>query len=152
MDAIEVRIVRLEPMRVASAHGFGDSPEGIAASKMLAWARPKGILDKPFRWFGFDNPAPSPGSSNYGYEVWVPVGPEVQPEGDIKVKSIPGGSYCVTHCPRLSVIGDTWQRLVIWREESGYATAYHQCLEELLVAPDSTEDELEFDLYLPIAE
>ena len=33
MEELEVRIIELEPMTVASAHGFGESPELIANEK-----------------------------------------------------------------------------------------------------------------------
>ncbi len=38
MNELEVRIVRLEPMRVASAQGFGQNPEEIAWSKKITAA------------------------------------------------------------------------------------------------------------------
>ena len=39
MSEIEVRIIKLEPMRVACTYGFGEQPELQAWSKMLAWAK-----------------------------------------------------------------------------------------------------------------
>jgi hypothetical protein len=87
MSQLDVRIVKLEPMRVACAYGFGKEPEGIAASKLYAWARPKGFLDdlEHYPTFGFNNPDPSPSSPNYGYELWMKVGPDAQPEDDIAI-------------------------------------------------------------------
>ena len=35
MSELDVRIVKLEPMRVASAHGFGTNPEEQAWDKIL---------------------------------------------------------------------------------------------------------------------
>ena len=98
MEELQVRIVQLEPLRVASAHGFGESPEGMAWDKLIAWIRKTGLLDQPEkpRLFGFNNPSPSAGSPNYGYETWVTVGPEVQPEGEIMIKDFAGGLYAVT--------------------------------------------------------
>ena len=45
MEALNVRIVRLDPMRVASAYGFGPSPEEIAWQTLLDWAKAGGLLD-----------------------------------------------------------------------------------------------------------
>ena len=45
MEELNVRIVRLAPMRVASAYGFGASPEGIAWQTLLDWAKAGGLLD-----------------------------------------------------------------------------------------------------------
>ena len=95
MSELEVRIVKLEPMRVASFHAYSASPEGDAMGKLLAWAKPKGLLDPPgaHRIFGFNNPDPHPGSPNYGYEFWLAVGPDVKPEGELNLKDFPGGLY-----------------------------------------------------------
>ena len=83
MGELDVRIVKLEPMRVASAYGFGTSPEEEAWGKLLAWARAKDLLNEDVRFFGFNNPNPSPGSPNYGYEQWMTVGQDVEPEGRV---------------------------------------------------------------------
>ena len=156
MSELDVRIVKLEPMRVASAHAFSESPEPEAGEKLIAWAKPKGLLDDPekHRVFGFNNPDPSPGSPNYGYEFWIAVGPDVEPEGDIKIKEFPGGLYAVTRCevknPWEDIPG-TWQRLVAWSETSKYQMARHQWLEEH-IGPFGSSEEFTLALCLPIAE
>lgn len=151
----EVRIVRLDPARVAYATGFGTGPEEEAWNKLMAWAMPAGLQKDPaaHRWFGFNNPDPHPGSPNYGYEQWVTIGPQDQPVGDVQVKDFPGGLYAVTHC-KLVNITQTWQELVNWRENSAYLGAHHQWLEECLNPPVNGIDPqvMTFDLYLPIAE
>ena len=154
MSDLEVRIVHMEPMRVASAHGFGTSPEPEAWSKILAFAESKGLDRGAARFFGFNNPSPSPGSPNYGYEQWMTVGPEVGPEGEVIIKEIPARTYAVTRCEGLSHIGEDWQQLVLWFEDSPYKMPphWHECLEELLTPPDAPYEEYVFDLYLPIVE
>ena len=48
---------------------------------------------------------------------------------------------------------EIWQSLVRWREASPYRASQHQWLEELVTpALLGQWDEVEFDLYLPIAE
>jgi DNA gyrase inhibitor GyrI len=157
MSELKVRMVKLEPMRVASVYGFGKSPEEEAWKKLEAWAKPKGLLEDPkrHRIFGFNNPDPSPGSPNYGYEFWIEVGSEVEPEGEVRVQAFAGGLYAVTRC---EVRGDpyesipqTWKRLVTWLEDSKYKHAHHQWLEEHIQV-DAPEVEFVLDLYLPIAE
>ena len=157
MSSLDVRIVTLEPMRVASAHAYGASPEGPAWDKLIAWARPKGLLEDPaaHRIFGFNNPNPSPGTPNYGYEFWIQVGPEVEGEGEIAIKAFAGGRYAVTRCSDLHQIGQIWQQLAAWSQESPYANAKHQWLEEHIAPAPSApqpEEELVLDLFLPIAE
>lgn len=154
MSELQVRIVSMDPMRVARAIGFGASPEELAGAKMLAFMASRGLRFEDVRWFGFNNPSPSPGSPNYGYEVWVTVGPDVQAEGDVTIKEIPARRYAVARCEGLSHIGEVWRRLVLWFEASPYRRPahWHQCLENLLTPPAVSYEEYVFDLYLPIAE
>jgi DNA gyrase inhibitor GyrI len=157
MKELDVRIVKLEPMRVASAHAFGPSPEPEAMNKLTAWAEPKGLLAEPekHRVFGFNNPDPSPGSPNYGYEFWIAVGPDMEADGDLEIKEFSGGLYAVTRCEvqgdAYEIIPATWQQLVAWREDSKYQCGNHQWLEEAL-RPLGSADDFVLDLYLPITE
>jgi DNA gyrase inhibitor GyrI len=157
MSKLDVRIMELKPMRVASFWGFGQSPENEAWKKLLAWARPRGLLDEPEKHplFGFNNPNPSGGSPNYGYEVWIVVDPNTEPDGEEKIKDFDGGLYAVTRCQvpkgQFDVIGATWKKLVTWREDSKYKCGNHQWLEESLPM-DLPDTEFVLDLYLPIAE
>ncbi len=157
MSELDVRIVKLEPMRLISAWGFGPSPEEEAWNKLRAWADPKGLMDdlEKHRIFGFNNPDPSPGSPNYGYEVWIEVGPEVKPESDLRVVGFCGGLYAVTLCEvpegHFDVIGQLWKKLVAWREDSKYHYSPHQWLERT-VSHGSPGIAFALDLYLPIAE
>jgi AraC family transcriptional regulator len=152
MSELNVKIVKLEPMQVISMYGFGQGPEGQAWDKLRAWLEQKGMMAdlKAHRFFGFNNPNPAPGSPNYGYEQWMTVGPEVVPEGDVRVKDFGGGLYAMTRC-KLPVITETWKKLVIWREGSAYRPATHQWLEECLT-PFVPDEDIEFDIYLPIME
>ena len=156
MSELDVRIVKLEPMRVASAHALGEGPEEDAIKKLIAWAKPKGLLEDPekHRVFGFNNPDPSPGSPNYGYEFWITVGPDVEPEGEITIKEFSGGLYAVTRCEVQNPWDDipgTWKRLVAWLEDSKYRWSPHQWLEEHL-GPLESSEQFVLDLYMPIAE
>lgn len=159
MTELNVRIVKLDPMRVAASYGFGAGPESIAWDKIKAYIVKHGLLQdgQPHRFFGFNNPDPSPASPNYGYEQWVTVGLEAQPEGDIQMKEFGGGLYAVTRA-NLAEIFQTWQALMAWRERSPYSWGSHQWLEEVLNwDPERSIDDLgpenvQIDLYLPIGE
>jgi DNA gyrase inhibitor GyrI len=162
MKAMDVRIVRLEPFHVASALGFGTSPEAEAWARLLGWAREKGVLAEEgaekaaVRFFGFNNPSPSPGSPNYGYEQWMTVEPDTQGDDEIMIKEFSGGLYAVTRC-ELRNIGEAWKALLAWCEASPHRWApnHHQWLEESITPPAyaaaGAEDAV-FDLYLPVAE
>ena len=152
MAEIEVRIVALEPMRVASAYGFGEQPEMIAWEKIFDWAKRQGIKDlSSHRFFGFNNPSPSPGSPNYGYEQWITIGPEAEGDDDIEIKDFPGGLYAVTRSEGLQNISENWMKLAVWREESKYQQAHHQWLEECFTPLAERLEDYVFDLYAPIA-
>ncbi len=156
MSELQVRVVRLEPMRVASVHGFGTSPEDQGWEKLVAWARPRGFDLKEHRIFGFNNPDPTPASPNYGYEFWITVGPKVEPEGEVEIKNFAGGLYAVARCQvqgqPYDSIPTAWKQLVLWREQSPYKMGTHQWLEEHLGENESLDSAWNLDLYMPIAE
>ncbi|MBT3389069.1 MAG: hypothetical protein HN413_01515 [Chloroflexi bacterium] len=153
MSELEVKIIELPPMRMISAYGFGTEPEPIAWDKMLIFALAKSLRKEGElpQTFGFNNPNPSKGSPNYGYELWMPVVEDVLPEGDLRIVHFTGGLYAVTPFKDLNKIGKVWQQLAHWREASHYKRGQHQWLEEQTAASDVLE-ELEFNLYLPIIE
>jgi DNA gyrase inhibitor GyrI len=154
MTELEVRIVRLEPMRVACVNGYSETPEEDAWNALMAWAKPKGLLDDgdSFRIFGFNNPNPSHGTPKYGYEIWLTVGPEIEPEDNLRIHDFSGGLYAVTQCIGIPNIGKVWKQLVAWRENSKYKQAYHQWLEEHTSPLEPSPEKLNLDLYLPITE
>ena len=153
MSEINVKIVRLEPMRMVSAYGFGPEPEGIAWEKIKSFSQENGLNlgDESITTFGFNNPNPSKGSPNYGYEIWLPVEEDIVPEGDLRIVDFSGGLYAVTTFNGLENIGQVWSGLVKWAEGSKYRRAHHQWLEELITYEVSPE-EFVFNIYLPIAE
>jgi DNA gyrase inhibitor GyrI len=154
MSELTVRMVQLEPARVAAAHGFGASPEDEAWRKILAWARAQGIDESVHlgRYFGFNNPSPSPASPNYGYEQWLILKPGETPAAsdDITLKTFEGGLYAVTRCT-LPQIGEAWRQLGVWRETSAYRAAHHQWLEEAVSPLGTPFDDMVLDIYLPVA-
>ncbi|MRS04526.1 hypothetical protein EG832_15105 [bacterium] len=161
MSSIEVSLKELRPMRIVSFHGFGSEPEGIALSAMFEWATKHDYFtQKNTRCFGFNNPDPTPGSTNYGYEVWLVI-PEDMTVEDLPVKQFEGGLYAVANChgnveEAGSFIPSTWKKLVEWVENSPYQTGKHQWLEEQFPSDGLTLPEMNargklcLDLYLPV--
>jgi len=158
MEKQDVRIITLPAMRVASFYAFSSSPESEAIDEAVKWAKSNGLWQEPpaLRIFGFNNPDPTPGSPNYGYELWLTIGPDVKPGTDVKVKDFSGGKYAVLLCDvsgdPWDIIPSTWQKLVKWLETSHYTHGNHQWLEEHLSRSDSIEQGFILDLYLPISE
>lgn len=154
MGELNVRIVTLDHTLVASAYGFGESPEGIAHEKLFAWAKSQELMDdlSGRRFFGFNSPSPSPGNPNYGYELVMTVEAGVEPAGDIRINELYGGLYAVTSCETVIKITEMWQSLYHWLEGSDYKHAHHQWFEELLNPFETDVMKYKFDLHLPIME
>ncbi len=158
MSDLDVRIVKLEPMRVASVRVISHSPEVDAWSKLRDWAEPKGFLqdDENHPIFGFNNPNPQPDSKEYGYEFWIKVGADVAAEGEIAIKDYPGGLFAVTTCrltedPSGRNILETWKALLEWVKSSKYKWRKVHELEKIH-DPLASQKEIVLDLYLPIEE
>ena len=157
MSDLKVRIVNLPSMRVVCINGFGPSPEGQAYDKVRDWLKASSMWEdgKPRRFFGYNNPDPSPGSPNYGYDVWVTVDENVrQPEGG-QIIDFPGGLYAVAHVeagPKGEGIFETWKALAAWVENSEYKADYcrRQCLEESPRPFEGNPAGFPLDLYEPI--
>lgn len=155
MNDSEIRIVDLPPMDFVRFHAFGPSPEHAASDKMRQWIKENEIQVErdQVRVFGFNNPSPSPGSENYGYECWFQVTKSTPGTKDLEKVKFSGGRYAVTRVKGVENIGDGWQKLVAWREGSKYQKGQHQWLEEdVSEAPNPSDEELVLDLLLPIVE
>ena len=144
---------RLGPLRVASCWAVSETPEKDAFNLIMDWADRNGVLasSKPYRLFGFDNPAPAKDKKTYGYEFWVTVESDIKESGSIKMKEFPGGLYAVTG----TTIGDisrAWKNFIVWLDVSRYTHGRHQCLEEHLSISGPPHEKTQIDLYLPLAE
>jgi DNA gyrase inhibitor GyrI len=144
-------------MRVASFRAVSETPEHDAGQKMRAWAEPRGLLEdvQEHPVFGFNNPDPTPDSDEYGYEFWIRIEPDMEPEDEISVKEFDGGLYAVTTCEvrgdPWNTIPEVWRELGEWTKTIGYGKGSHQWLEKAHV-PTASDDDLVLDLYFPIEE
>jgi hypothetical protein len=88
MTSPDVRIIKLEPMRVAAFYGFSKTPEDDAHKQCIVWLKEMDLYDHPdsYRSFGFNNPDPTPGSPNYGYEIWIPIDTNKDVGENVKTK------------------------------------------------------------------
>ena len=151
----KVHIETIAAFKAVGFSGFGTTPEDQAWKALEAWAKPKGWLDDGVhRIFGFDNPEPSPGSPNYGYEFWLVLLPDDTVEDGLKVKDFSGGMYAVLRVDAVDPYKDipaAWQALVKWQQGSKYTIGRHQCLEGH-VSETRPPAVFSLDLYLPISE
>ena len=146
-----VRILELKPMKVAYYQVESPTPEKDAYDVMLAWAQGQGLTDLPTtRYFGFNNPEPSPDRQGYGYEVWVTVPEGVKASGAVGIKEFGGGLYAVV-TTYLYEIFERWQALGKWVEQSDeYSVEQRQWLEESINLSSMHSDKAQIDLFLPI--
>ncbi len=155
MKKDEIRIVSLSPQRVVCVHAFGQGPEEKAFDKMKAWAQSHGLTGTTYRVFGYNNPDPTPGSPNYGYDVWMTVDAAEQGDEEARLIEFPGGLYAVLRVEVASPWDDipsAWGRLVKWMEQSKYQMGQHQYLEEHIGPLEDMGGGKPFtlDLHLPI--
>jgi DNA gyrase inhibitor GyrI len=159
MKKNEMRIVEIGPMSVASFHGYGASPETIAFEQMKAWLAAAGVVTgvPTARVFGFNNPSPTSGSPNYGYEFWVelpadsPLAVAVQNEPEVAVKRFDGGRYAaLAHEGTGESIPAAWKRLVELTVAAGHETGHHQWLEEHFIDLGRESEVLSLDCLAPI--
>lgn len=149
---LDVKIVTLPALHVVSCHGFGEGPEDQAHQKLKNWAeRHQSWAQTPTpRVFGFNNPNPMPGNSQYGYEIWLQVPPTTQAEEGYPVKDFAGGRYAVLRIQGVENIMQAWQSLTAWVETSPYRPGQHQWLEEHILFRNLPIEEYVLDLYFPI--
>lgn len=148
METMNVEVKRLPAMRVAYISVKSTSPESEAIEKITAWGQSKGI-QQGYRLFGYDNCQPHP---NHIYTTWLTVGAEVEASDGISIKDVPGGLYAVTHVTGVGEIAPTWKQLLKWAQDEGHRVSDQPGLEEIVSPLDIPEEQLQFDLYLPLVE
>ena len=158
---LQIEIVQLEPMTVASVQAISKSPEEDAWKKMVAFAEPRGLFKdlKKNPIFGFNNPNPSEGKEEYGYEFWIRISSDTELDEGVTKKKFNGGLYAVTRCNLTKEstsaflqehgILESWAKLSEWFKSSGYEKGKHQWLEKS-INPNKPDEDLLLDLYLPI--
>ncbi|MFW9919440.1 MAG: GyrI-like domain-containing protein [Candidatus Thorarchaeota archaeon] len=163
IEESDVRIVKLNPHRVVSVRVISRSPENDAWQKMREWAEPLGLLNKPRKHpvYGFNNPNPEPGSSEYGYEFWMVVDREYELLEGMEYKEFKGGNFAVITCNLTEELEseffkengylESWKKLDEWVRSSKYMMAKGPCLEHAL-SPDGSDGDFMLDLYHPIKE
>ena len=152
---IDVRVVQLPPMRVVAVRAVSAQPERDAWARLKPWAEARGWLRDPTAHpvYGFNNPAPLPGWTAYGYELWIGAAPDTAPEENFEVKDFAGGCYAVTHCKLLGDphgrVQDVWRALWESVQNGRYRWRYDQELERP-VDPCARPEDMVLELYLPV--
>jgi len=157
-SSMDVKIEQMEPQRVAYVHHVGPYREcGKAWEKVCLHLGPQGLLaGATFIGLSYDDPEVTQ-PEQLRYDACVTVDDDYQPDGDaaseIKVQTVPGGTYAVTtHQGPYDHLSDTYARLCgQWLPASGRRAREQPCFEVYLNDPEGTEpDELLTDIYLPL--
>jgi AraC family transcriptional regulator len=154
-EPMEVRIERVEPMRVAFVRHIGPYHEVETAWERLCTRLGKdGLLGPGTKFIGicYDDPEVTPPAKTR-YEACVTVDNDFEAEDDVGVQTIGGGEYAVTtHVGPYSLLGQTYAKLLgQWLPRSGRALRSEPSLEFYLNAPESTDPEdLITDIYAPL--
>ena len=162
MKDMEVRIERLDTMRVVYTHVLSDTPEEDAGKKIFEWAEAKGLNKKRVkpRLFG-RNTHPTDNPEPHGYELYLTVSPDIEPEGDVEIAEIEGGLCAVLRFKNLEKIQNAWQHLWDWIKESEYEHAgwkkgkhgwVNGFEEHLNWYEQKTQNEWTFDLWVQLKE
>lgn len=148
---MKTEIKKLEHGRFASFYGYGNQPEETAMTKMFKWCEKRNIdLSKgKHHVFGFNNPNPVEGLTEYGYEFWVSVDKDEKPEEDVRIIEFMGGIYATTICSGVEKIFKTWQELIAWCKDNNMKFGYHQPLEKIIESITDVQN-IVIEIYLPV--
>lgn len=96
MTEMDVRLERLDTMRCISTHASSATPEENAGKRIIAWAKARGLHEKRVRprLFG-RNTYPTDNPEPHGYECYLTVSLEMEPESDMEIAEIEGELYAV---------------------------------------------------------
>lgn len=142
---MEAKLRRLEPMRVAFLRHVGPYDEvGSTWERLTDWAGAQCLFGSDTRFFGaaFDDPEITE-ARRLRYDACMTVDASVRAEGDIGVRTLPGGRYVVAlHEGPYSTLGETYAALFgRWFAAQPFDPEPGPTLEFYLNDPDSTDPE-----------
>jgi AraC family transcriptional regulator len=152
---MDVTIKTIPERRVAFIRHTGPYAEcGQAWSKLCMKLGPEGRLGPSAQFIGlsYDDPDVTP-VDKIRYDACVTVGDDFEPEGEIGVQTVGGGTYAVTtHHGPYEEFSKTYAELCgQWIPKHERTIRAEPCLEVYLNDPESTPPaELLTDVYLPI--
>jgi AraC family transcriptional regulator len=152
---MKVEIKKMKPMRGAFVRHVGPYDEVAAAwERLMTWAGPRGLIAPGAMFLGLchDDPEVTP-SEKICYDACITVDASFQPNGEVGVQEIAGGTYAVTtHFGPYSKLGETYAALCgQWAPQSGCEIRSAPCFEIYLNDPGSTDPEdLVTDIYMPL--
>ncbi len=154
---MKIRIEKVPPRQVAFIRHIGPYEEcGAAWERLCAWAGRRGLLGPETAAVGvsYDDPDVTP-PAKIRYDACVTVGEDVEPEGEIGVRTLPGGEFAIAeHRGPYSGLKDAYSRIYgEWAPTSGRMVGNAPCYEVYLNDPARTPPErLLTEIYVPLEE
>lgn len=156
-----VRIIKLPRMIFACYRAESETPEQDCAKVLNKFIDEKSLNERyGFRHFGFNNPAPQPGSPMYGYEMWAVIPEDMPVPEPLYKKEFKGGLFAAIPT-ELTNIGERWNQLDNWvvnndkYEYDWNPQQDRRCLEECIDyvsfnSPETEDGNRQLDLLAPI--
>ena len=136
---LEVRIDRLEPMRVAFIRHAGPYAEvGATWGRLMGWAWPRGLCGPQTRMLGIchDDPEITP-PEKLRYDAAITIVTPIEPQGEVGVQELQGGEYAVAmHRGPYERLGETYAQVCgQWLPSCGRELRSAPALEAYLNSP-----------------
>lgn len=144
-DPAAPEIKQLAPMRIIFLRHVGPYSEvGPTWGRLMGWAGPRGLMGPEMKMIGIvhDDPGVTP-QEKIRYDAAMVVTRPVEPEGDIGVTEIAGGTYAVfTHRGPYNNVDKTYQQIYGgWLPKSGAELRDVPAFEQYMNSPMNTRPE-----------
>ncbi len=154
-DQMDVRIKRMQPMRLAFMRHMGPYDQvGPLWEKFLVFAMRNGMLVPNMQMLGVphDDPRVTP-AEKLRYDACITVNASFEPRDEVGVQEIHGGDYAVvTHRGSYDGLGDVYDTLIgSWLPSSGREPGDGPAFEIYRNSPrDTPPAELITDIFVPL--
>jgi AraC family transcriptional regulator len=154
-EHLEVRLENFPDTLVAFVRHTGPYNDvGVAWRALMAWAGRRGLLGPGMRLIGLVHDDPDVTAPEHvRYDAAVVIAQPAEPEGDVGVQEIEGGSFAVArHQGPYETLGATYARLCgEWAPRAGHELRSAPALEAYLNWPGmTTPNGLLTDVYVPL--
>lgn len=122
----QIEVKELNEIPAAYLTQIGDEGMGEAFVKLMKWARPKGLLDKPDFKMGtiYHDSFKVTAADKVRMSICLFLDEPVKTDGEVGLTKIESGKYIVARNEvTVDEIGKSWTALFIWMNEKGYQKA-----------------------------
>jgi AraC family transcriptional regulator len=151
----KIEIVQVPPQRVAYMRSVGDYQTELAATwgRLFQWMLPRGMGGQHARKFNvpLDNPDVTPPEKQRA-DCCIEVDDDFQPEGEVGVQMLPGGTYAVAvHVGPWPLVRMAWHWIFnVWLPRSGHRFRQAPAYEVFWNPGDTPIEQWELHIHVPI--